>query len=176
MRPPRVVFTLAPCQQQPVTLLILFACMQILNAALVGATESSTPMHVPVAKQLLAVGAAADTWAPSGLSALMIASSLNKVELMAALLRGGESAAQAASHGAVAGQPAAGADVHLADALGRTAVMHAAAHDQLEAAELLVEHGAQVWDFSCPLCCMQFCEHLPHLNTMHVAQVATDDM
>ena len=122
--------------------------MQVLNAALVAATESATPMHVHLAKQLLAVGAAADTWAPSGLSVLMVASRSSEVALMAALLRGGASTDAASSRGtgqpAVAGQPAAGADVHLADALGRTALMHAAAHDQLEAAELLVAHGAQV--------------------------------
>lgn len=132
--------------------------MQVLNAALVAATESATPMHVHLAKQLLAVGAAADTWAPSGLSVLMIASSLNEVVLMAALLQGGGPAARGTRPGAaVAGHPAAGADVHLADALGRTALMHAAAHDRLAAVELLVAHGAQVrrWPSSwLHMCCM----------------------
>ena len=109
-------------------------------------------MHVHLAKQLLAVGAAADTWAPSGLSVLMVASRRNEVGLMSALLNGGASTAGAPSRGAaVAGQPAVGADVHLADALGRTALMHAAAHDRLEAAELLTAHGAQVRHFAATL-------------------------
>lgn len=121
--------------------------VQILNAALVGATESSTTMHAHLAKQLLGVGAAADTWAPSGLSALMIASSLNKVDLMATLLHGGQSAAQDASKG----EAFVGADIHLADAHGRTALMHAAASDHVEAVEVLVENGAQVW-YSLSVC------------------------
>jgi ankyrin repeat protein len=118
--------------------------MQILNAALIGATESSAEMHLQLAQQLLAAGAATDTWAPCGLSALMIASSLNKVDLMAALLHGSKTTMKGVMQGSETCKAALGADVHLADALGRTALMHAVAHDCLEAAELLVEHGAQV--------------------------------
>lgn len=46
----------------------------------------------------------------------------------------------------------AGADLQLADAHGRTALMHAAMNDCADAVQLLLAHGAQVrW----PLCMQQ---------------------
>jgi ankyrin repeat protein len=129
--------------------------VQILNAALVGTTESCAPAHGEVAKRLLAIGAAADTWAPSGLSALMVASSLNKAELMDTLLRGADDSAWRGDAACDSPAGAASANVHIADAMGRTALMHAASHNHVEAVEILLKHGAQVRVFASHACMLR---------------------
>jgi Ankyrin repeats (3 copies) len=117
----------------------LLPALQVLNAMLLGALESNSPMDAVFTKRLLTAGAAADTWAPSGLSALMIASRRNKVQMMELLINRQKDAPAAAPCSEYEG-----ADVQLADGHRRTALMHAAEKDHLDAIQLLLAHGAQV--------------------------------
>ena len=160
---------------------------------LLGCIESNSPVAAAFTKSLLLRGAAADTWAPSGLSALMIAAAANKTDIMELLItnRGpatasgnGASARSSSGSAHTAAAPAAEpascsgkaasataghapscaarcgglpdcADISLPDAQKRTALMHAASGDHIEAIELLLAHGADVRCWSLP--CFDLC-------------------
>lgn len=112
---------------------------------LVGVIESKSPLASSLTKRLLSSGAAADTWAPSGLSALMSAISTGQTEVAALLIAG-----SAAQERPLQQPPGTGADIELADAHGHTALMHAAMNDCVPAIRLLLAHGAQV-------CLVRYC-------------------
>jgi ankyrin repeat protein len=127
-------------------------------------------MATAFTKVLLLKGAAADTWAPSGLSALMISAATNKIDIMELLIMNQGAGTCSASRATDAPTPVEcglhrnggkqhgsplqldGADVRLLDGQKRTALMHAASNDHIEAIELLLAHGAQVRLPSVPSC------------------------
>eukprot|EP00892_Ulva_mutabilis_P011772 jgi/Ulvmu1/8968/UM005_0059.1 len=113
--------------------------IEVLNAMLAGAIESTNPLAPLFIKRLLSSGAATDAWAPNGLSALMSTSSTNQTEVMALLMSGMDDQKDDRPQ-----QAGAGADLRLADAQGLTALMHAASSNSTEAVQLLLAHGAQV--------------------------------
>jgi ankyrin repeat protein len=149
----------------------------VLNAMLLGVIESDSPVATAFTKTLLLKGAAADTWAPSGLSALMIAAAKNKTNIMELLInnqgtaaaeqngsatetgeagekgakRTGGKASTAAAASAAGGVAKDGSDVQLPDGQRRTALMHAAAGDHLEAIQLLLNHGAEARSAAAPM-------------------------
>lgn len=136
-----IVVTLR-CPYSTAMLCASILSMQVLNAMLLGCIESTSPMAAEFTKTLLSKGAAADTWAPGGLSALMLAASENKVDIMELLLNG-----QSSADGEGGSRPPTApgtADVQLLDGQRRTALMLAASGDHLLAVELLIRHGSQV--------------------------------
>lgn len=118
--------------------------MQVINAMLVGVIESKSPLAASLTKRLLAAGAAADTWSPRGLSALMSASSTNQTKVMALLISGCRSQHRCLTHRYTHNASGTGADLQLADAQGRTALMHATMNNCVAAVQLLLANGAQV--------------------------------
>lgn len=123
---------------------VTFHTVQVLNAMLVGVIESRISSATLLTARLLSSGAAVDTWAPSGLSALMSASSTNQVEVMAMLMTGRDAQNSNSASQRMSG---AAADLELADAQGRTALMHAVMNDCVEAVDLLLTHHARVRAF-----------------------------
>jgi Ankyrin repeats (3 copies) len=139
--------------------------LQVLNAMMLGVIESDSPMDVALTKRLLTAGAAADTWAPSGLSALMIASSLGKVEVMELLINRQRDACDA-----VASEEYDGADVQLADGQRRTALIHAAEKNNVAAIQLLLTHGAQVQHQLC-ICVLSTDSGLPAIQHLEISSI-----
>lgn len=134
---------------------------------LVGVIESKSPLASSLTKRLLSSGAAADTWAPSGLSALMSASSTMQTEVAALLIAG--SAAQERSC-LLQQRSGTGATIELADAQGRTALMHAAMNNCVPAIRLLLAHGAQVCLGILYLHCFPWQPHCMHKSLYRLGQ------
>jgi ankyrin repeat protein len=107
---------------------------------MLGCIESESPMDTQAVKALLQRGAAADTWSPSGLSALMLAASLGKLQIMKLLM---EEEAREGTCKCTEATPNV-ADVKLADGQQWTPLMHAASADRVDAVRLLLKFGSEV--------------------------------
>jgi ankyrin repeat protein len=95
-------------------------------------------MDTQAVKALLQHGAAADTWSSSGQSALMLAASRGKLQIMEMLM------AEEARGGARKAAAPNVADVKLTDVHRWTPLMHAASADRAEAVRLLLKFGSEV--------------------------------
>ena len=98
---------------------------EVSNALLLGCAHRSSPDALQAMENLLHQGAVADTWAPSGLSTLMIAASHDNADAVALLIRNG-------------------ASLELKDSLGRTALMIAVSSSACGAVNVLVDAKASV--------------------------------
>lgn len=109
----------------PIDMAVQNGSGEALNALLLACSGSTAREALQAIRELTAKGAVADTWAPNGQSALMLAAASNSAEGAKLLID-------------------TGASLELQDALGRTALMWAAGCNAVDALTTLLDAGASV--------------------------------